>query len=128
MAMVAMNASSGAMSVSLGFEKNAGGAFASAALFLGMALGNLGSASFERWTGRYVQTWIGVLYAIGNLLSACTTAHKMHWSGELHGCVTIMLLVGRIVTGIACGLSTAISPKYKHASTVAADQRTRAGS
>ena len=126
--MVAMNASSGAMSVSLGFEKNAGGAFASAALFLGMALGNLGSAAFERWTGRYVQTWIGVLYATGNLLCACTTAHKVYWGGEFHGCVAVMLLVGRIVTGIGCGLSTATSPKYTRIYCRRAEQSKRAGS
>ena len=95
----------------LGFDRKIGGGVASASVYLGTALGGFLAGPFEDASGKYAQVWIGVLYAIGNLLCAFSTEHKICWGGSFDGCVADMVLAGRLIMGLANGLVLVVSSR-----------------
>ena len=109
--LVIVNTMLEAMSEDLGFDKNVGGAVASASLYIGIMIGGLTAGPFEKISGRFVQTWIGLLYTTGNLLAGFSTDHKICWGGPFGGCVADMLFIGRLLNGFASGFMLVVSPK-----------------
>ena len=112
MGLVIVNTMLEPMSEDLGFDKNVGGAVATAAFYVGAILGGFVIAPFEKASGKFAQLWIGALYALGNILAGLTTDHNLCWGGPLDGCVANMLVAGRVLTGFASGLMLVVSPKY----------------
>ena len=110
-ALVLVNTMLTQLSEDLRFDKNSGGAVGTAALYVGGLAGGLSAVHFEKASGTFMQLWTGILFSVGNTLAAFATEQKVCWSG-LHGCSPSMLLGGRLLTGFACGLVLALTPKY----------------
>lgn len=110
-ALVVVNTMLDRLSEDLGFDKNVGGAVASAALYLGAGVGGLLSGLFQRICGKFSQVLIGIMYAAGSVMCGLSTDDKICWGGPFDGCVAYMVVAGRTLTGIASGLMLVISPK-----------------
>ena len=101
-----------AVSNDLKFDENIGGAVAAAALYAGAVIGGFVVGPFEQCCGRLAQFWNALLYLLASLLCGLTTEHKICWGGPFDGCVPYMLLLGRVIAGVAFGFSIVISPKW----------------
>lgn len=111
-ALVVMNTMLDNLTKDLDFNKNRGGALASAIFFFGCGVGGLVASRFERVLGRFAQTGVASMYFSGSLLCGFSTSRSFCWGGPLDGCVPYMLFFGRVLTGIGGGLGSVISPKY----------------
>jgi len=111
-ALVVMNTMLDHLTEDLNFNKNRGGALASAIFYFGCGVGGLIASRFERALGRFSQTGVASMYFSGSLLCGFSNSRSFCWGGPLDGCVPFMLFFGRILVGIGGGLGSVISPKY----------------
>eukprot|EP00210_Caulerpa_lentillifera_P006626 g6331.t1 len=107
-----MNTMLDAVSDDMEFDKNIGGAVVTAVIYSGCAIGSLMSSFFEFAFRRFSQLVVALLFLTGSLLCAFTSSHQFCWNGVFHGCVPIMLFLGRAIIGFASGITVVISPKF----------------